>query len=41
MYSVKKIGMVHIEGVNDKEFKIFLNKQPKEKVRIIPVLNQW
>lgn len=37
------IGMIHIKGVNDKEYAKFLSSQPKptEQVMISIVNNRW
>ena len=39
----KKIGMVHIKGVNDKAYQKFINSQPKREpqVMISIVNNRW
>tara|TARA_R110002050_G_scaffold215075_1_gene351200 strand:- start:709 stop:840 length:132 start_codon:yes stop_codon:yes gene_type:complete len=38
---VKRVGMVHLKGVNDKEYEAFVNAQKKVKIKVIPSINQW
>lgn len=38
--NVKILGMVNL-GANEKKYNEFLRKQPKQKPKFIPTLNQW
>ena len=42
MSNPKSIGMVHLKGINDKEYEAYIaNQAPIEKPQFIPLFNQW